>query len=85
MMSDPQRWVIDTIEEGTASIELPDGEMVQLPASILPKGAKPGLVLRATLEIDEAGTKEALARSAAQVKQGSEASKKRDPGGDITL
>jgi len=85
MMSDSQRWVIDAIEEGTASIELPGGKMVQLPASILPKGAKQGQVLRASLEIDEAGTKEALARSAAQVKKGSEASKKRDPGGDIAL
>ena len=84
-MSESQRWVIDAIEEGTASVEVPGGTMVQLPASILPKGAKQGQVVRVSLEIDETATREALARSAAQVKKGSEASRKRDPGGDITL
>lgn len=84
-MSEPQRWVIDAIEERVASMELPDGKMIQLPVSTLPKGAKPGQILRVTLEIDAAATKHALEQSAAQVKQGSEASRKRDPGGDIAL
>jgi hypothetical protein len=80
-----QHWMIDAIEEQLASIELPDGKMIQLPASILPKGAKPGQLLRVTLEVDAAATKRALAESAAQVEKGREASKKRDPGGDVAL
>jgi hypothetical protein len=84
-MSEPQRWVIDAIEEGTASIELPGGKMVQLPASLLPKGAKAGQIVRVTMEMDAAATREALAQSAAQVKKGSDASRKRDPGGDVAL
>jgi hypothetical protein len=84
-MSEPQRWVIDAIEEHVASIELPDGAMIQLPVSVLPKGAKQGQVLRVTFEADAAATKQALEASAAQVKKGSEASKKRDAGGDIAL
>ena len=84
-MSEPQRWVIDAIEEHVASIELPDGKMIQLPVSVLPKGAKQGQVVRVTFEVDAAATKQALEASAAQVKKGSEASKKRDAGGDIAL
>ena len=84
-MSEPQRWVIDAIEEHVASIELPDGKMIQLPVSVLPKGTKQGQVVRVTFEVDAAATKQALEASAAQVKKGSEASKKRDAGGDIAL
>jgi hypothetical protein len=84
-MSEPQHWVIDAIEENAASIELPNGKMIQLPASLLPRGAKQGQILRVTFDVDAAATKQALERSAAQVKKGSEASKKRDPGGDIAL
>jgi hypothetical protein len=84
-MSDVQQWVIDAIEERTASIELPGGRMVQLPIDVLPKGARQGQVLRVTFEVDTGATKAALDQSAAQVRKGSEASKKRDPGGDIGL
>jgi hypothetical protein len=84
-MSEPQHWVIDGIEEQVAAIELPDGEMIHLPAKLLPKDAKPGQILRVTLELDPAATKRALDESAAQVKKTSDASRKRDPGGDITL
>ena len=85
-MSESQRWVIDAIEEHVASIELPDGKMIQLPASaVLPKGAKQGQIICVTFEVDAAATKSALERSAAQVKRGSEDSRKRDPGGDIGL
>ena len=84
-MSETQRWVIDSIEERMASIELPGGQMAQLPATVLPSGAKPAQVLRVTIEIDAAATNQALADSAAQTKKGSDASKKRDPGGDIAL
>jgi hypothetical protein len=84
-MSDAQHWVVDSIEEGVASIELPDGRMVQLPTTVLPRGAKQGQILRVTFELDEAATKRAIAESAAQVRKGSEESTKRDPGGDIAL
>lgn len=84
-MSEAQHWVIDSVEEGIASIEVPGGKMVQLPVALLPHGAKPGQVLCVTLEVDAAATKQALAASAAQVKKGSEASRKRDPGGDVAL
>ena len=79
------RWVVDLIEEGSASIELESGGTINVPAKLLPKGVKPGHVLRVTFEIDEAETKRALDASAAQVKNASAASKKRDPGGDVVL
>lgn len=80
-----QQWVVDLIEEGTASIELPDGTVASLPASVLPKGARGGQVLRVTIEIDPDATARALDASKAQVERGSRASRKRDPGGDIVL
>ena len=80
-----QRWVIDSIEENVASIEVDGRAMVTLPHSLLPDGAKEGHVLRVTIEIDEAGTKQAMDASAAQVKRGMEESRKRDKGGDIKL
>jgi hypothetical protein len=84
-MSDVQRWVIDAIEEGVASIELPGGRMAQLPVSVLPAGAKQGQILRVTIEVDQKATDRALDESAAQVKKGSDESRKRDRGGDISL
>jgi len=42
-----------------------------------------GVVLRVTIEIDEAATQTALKASAEQVKKGSKS--KNDPGGDIVL
>jgi hypothetical protein len=84
-MSEGQRWVIDSIEESVAAVELSDGQVIHLPVKLLPKGAKQGQVLRVTLEIDAAATKQALTESAAQVKKGRDASRKRDPGGDIAL
>lgn len=79
------RWVVDLIEEGSASIEIESGATINLPAKLLPKGVKPGHVLRVTIEIDEAETKRAMDASAAQVKKASAESRKRDPGGDIVL
>jgi hypothetical protein len=77
--------VIDLIEEGTASIELPDGKTVTLPANILPKGARGGQILRVLIELDPDATKRALDASKAQVEKGRRASRRRDPGGDIIL
>lgn len=79
------RWVIDSIEEKAASIEIDGGTMIQLPVSLLPPGAKDGDVLRVTIEADPTATKQALDDSAAQVKKVRDASAKRDRGGDIVL
>jgi hypothetical protein len=80
-----QRWVIDSIEETVASIEVDGRAMITLPHALLPAGAKEGHVLRVTIEIDEAGTKQAMDASAVQVKRGMDESRKRDKGGDIKL
>ena len=90
------RWVIDSIEESVASIEVDGDRMITVPQSLLPKGAKQGDVLRVlretasdgkrstlNIEIDEAATREALAASAAQTKKGTRQAN--DPGGDIAL
>lgn len=90
------RWVVDSIEESVASVEVDGDRMVTVPQSLLPAGVKPGHVLNVrrdqspdgqrsvlTIEIDEAATREALAASAAQVRKGSR--QKNDPGGDIVL
>jgi len=76
-------WVVDQMEEGTASIEVDGDRMITVPQRMLPKGVREGQVLRVTIEIDETGTRKALRNSAAQVKKGSE--RGNDPGGDITL
>ena len=91
-----QRWVIDSIEESVASIEVGGDRMITVPQSLLPPGAKEGQVLRVvreatsdgkgstlTIEIDEAATRQALAASAAQTKKATR--RANDPGGDITL
>ena len=76
-------WVIDSIEEFVASIELGDGTMITVPQSQLPADAKQGDVLRVTIEVDAAATKAALERSAAQVNKFRK--QPNDPGGDIRL
>ena len=80
---DQQSWVVDSIEESVASIEVNGKTMITIPQSILPKGAHEGHVLRVTIEIDEAGTKKAIAASRAQTKKGEPQAN--DPGGDINL
>jgi hypothetical protein len=90
------RWVIDSIEESVASIEVDGERMITVPQSLLPSDAKQGHVLRVvrdtggdgkrstlTIEVDEAATREAFAASAAQTKKGTRQAN--DPGGDIAL
>jgi hypothetical protein len=90
------RWIVDSIEESVASVEVDGERMITVPQSLLPSGAKSGQVLSVrhdlsadgrrstlTIEIDEAATQKALAASAAQVKKGTR--QKNDPGGDIVL
>jgi Protein of unknown function (DUF3006) len=91
-----QRWVIDSIEAQVASIEVDGATMIVVPQWLLPDDARVGHVLRArrepgwsggrsvvSIEIDQAATDEALARSAAQVKKG--VRETNDPGGNIVL
>jgi hypothetical protein len=90
------RWIIDTIEEDAAAIEVDGNNVVTVPRWLLPDGARQGDVLSVrhdrpprgqrsalTIEVDAAATKQALADSAAQVRKGTK--RPNDPGGDITL
>jgi DUF3006 family protein len=85
-------WLVDVIEDGSASIEI-DGRMVTpVPAWMLPEGVREGDVLSVThtrkeaksslvIEIDPEAKEKALARSAKQVAKKS----KNDQGGNIEL
>jgi DUF3006 family protein len=85
-------WIIDVIEEGSASIEVDGKAVTPIPAWILPEGCKEGDVLAVThdrrqgrsalvIEADAGAKKAALDRSEKQVSRRS----KRDRGGDIQL
>lgn len=90
------RWVVDSMEESIASIEIDGERTVQLPKWLLPRSVKEGDVLavthdvaesgeesRLSIVVDRAGTRAAMARSAQHV--GSTARSPNDPGGDIKL
>jgi len=96
MADSTHRWVVDSIEESMASVEVDGKSMMTVPQSLLPSGAREGHVLNVkrelsadgmrsalTIELDQDATKRAFAESAAQVKKGVKG--KKDPGGDITL
>lgn len=85
-------WVVDVIEDGSASIEVDGRSVTPIPAWLLPEGVKEGDVLSVThdrgesksalvIEADPAAKKAALDRSAQQVSRKS----KNDPGGDVVL
>jgi hypothetical protein len=92
------RWAVDGIEEGVARIEEDGIRMISLPASLLPAGVKEGQLLRATrgpdrgdgmlgltIVPDPAGTADALARSKSVTDAAMSESRKKDPGGDVSL
>ena len=96
MPESTHRWVIDTIEENAAAIEVDGNNVVTVPRWILPDGARQGDVLSVrhdrpprgqrsalTIEVDAAATKKAFAESAAQVQKG--VKRPNDQGGDIRL
>ena len=96
MPESTHRWIIDTIEENAAAIEVDGNNVVTIPRWLLPDGAKQGDILSVrhdrpakgqrsalTIEVDATATKKALAESAAQVQKGTKRSN--DPGGDIRL
>ena len=85
-------WVIDVVEDGSASVEIDGRVVTPMPAWMLPEGAREGDVLAVThtrkegksslvIEIDAGAKKKALAKSARQVSRKG----KNDPGGDIRL
>jgi hypothetical protein len=94
-MTKEHRWIIDSIEEGVASIEVDGNTMINVPQALLPATAKEGDVLRVTIDrppkgsramltvdVDSGATKQALSESAQQL---SKARSRKDPGGDIKL
>ena len=94
--ADVRRWVVDGLEEDTARVEENGGRMLTVPRWLLPAEAKEGDVLRVTralgpgsstvtIATDPEATRAALGRSKAQVEKIAEASRKRDPGGDVVL
>ena len=85
-------WIVDVIEEGSASIEVDGRTVTPIPQWILPEGVKEGDVLSVThdrsegkstllIETDPEAKRKALDRSAKQVGTKS----KNDRGGDISL
>jgi hypothetical protein len=89
------RWILDSIEEGTAAVEEDGARVVHVPLWLLPQGVREGDVLHVTreagegtrtnfrVEIDREATAEARRRSAEQVSR--PPGPRRDPGGDIKL
>jgi hypothetical protein len=85
-------WIVDVIEDGSASIEVDGRSVTPIPEWLLPAGAKEGDVLSVThdradgkssllIENDPEAKKEALDRSKNQVSRKG----KNDRGGDIAL
>lgn len=85
-------WVVDVIEDGSASIEVDGRSVTPIPAWLLPEGVKEGDILSVThdrgesksalvIETDPEAKKKALDRSAQQVSRKS----KNDRGGDVAL
>jgi hypothetical protein len=85
-------WVVDVIEEGSASIEVDGRTITPIPAWLLPEGVREGDVLSVThdrgegksalvIETDPEAKKKALDNSVKQVSRKS----KNDRGGNVQL
>jgi hypothetical protein len=85
-------WVVDVIEDGSASIEVDGRSVTPIPAWLLPEGVREGDVLSVThdrgvgksalvIETDPEAKNKALDRSVKQVSRKS----KNDPGGNVQL
>jgi hypothetical protein len=92
------RWAVDGIEEEMARIEEDGERMLAIPRYLLPPGAREGQLLRVTrapakdtssivltIAIDEDATASALTKSRATTDSAMAKSRKRDPGGDVSL
>jgi hypothetical protein len=97
MPEQPHLWRIDGIEEGVARVEEDGERMITLPRHLLPAGAREGQVLRVTrtdsgkgsvaltIVVDDAATAAEADRSRAQTAAILAQSRKRDPGGNVSL
>jgi len=85
-------WIVDVIEERSASIEVDGRSVTPVPVWMLPEGVKEGDVLSVThdraegksallIETDPEAKRKAMDRSAKQVSRKS----KNDRGGDVQL
>jgi hypothetical protein len=85
-------WIVDVIQDGSASIEVDGRSVTPIPQWMLPEGAREGDVLSVThdrkegksallIETDSEAKRKALDRSVKQVAKKS----KNDRGGDISL
>jgi hypothetical protein len=85
-------WIVDVIEDGSASIEVDGRTVTPIPQWMLPEGVKEGDVLSVThdrgegksallIETDPEARKKALDRSVKQVARKSA----NDRGGDVSL
>jgi hypothetical protein len=85
-------WIVDVIEDGSASIEVDGRSVTPIPQWMLPEGVREGDVLSVThdrgegksallIETDPDAKRKALDRSVKQVAKKS----KKDRGGDISL
>lgn len=85
-------WIVDVIEDGSASIEVDGRSVTPVPEWMLPQGVKEGDVLSVThdrgegksmlmIENDPEARKKAVAKSVKQVSRKS----KNDRGGDVQL
>ena len=85
-------WIVDVVEDGSASIEVDGRTVTPIPEWMLPQGVKEGDVLSVTherrkgksallIETDPEAKKKALDRSKKQVSRKS----KNDRGGDVQL
>lgn len=96
MSAKQYRWVVDSMEEAVASIEIDGKHTIQVPTWLLPREAKGGDVLKVTHDVAESGdesrlsivvdrdaTRAAMERSARQV--AGRGRSPGDPGGDIKL
>ena len=86
-----RRWVVDSIDEGIATVEEDGERVVRVPRWMLPDGAREGSMLSVRrergdegvvlrIELDARGEREALERSRRQVQSGTG-----DEGGDVVL
>jgi DUF3006 family protein len=85
-------WIVDVIEDGSASIEVDGRTVTPIPQWLLPEGVREGDVLSVThdrgegksaliIETDPEAKRKALDRSASQVAR----KPNNDRGGDISL
>jgi hypothetical protein len=85
-------WIVDVIEDGSASIEVDGRTVTPVPQWMLPEGVREGDVLAVThdraegksallIETDPEARKKALGRSVKQVSRKT----KNDGGGDVNL